>query len=145
MAEINEGAIIAGAEALYTAGLEDRTYQEVSEIVLKGAAPKLDSDGFHTFNELYRHRAALTAVLLYELAPLRRYDVHKSWRHSDGELCFGGDWFIVVAQLPAGQISYHYPATDWEMFRIPERDRAFEFDGHTPDDVVARLESYVRG
>ena len=71
---------------------------------------------------------------------LIKYDVHKSWKHNDGELCFGGGWFIVVAVLPEGQISNHYEAKDWDMFKIPEVEKAkYEFDGHTSADVVARL------
>lgn len=37
-----------------------------------------------------------------------KYEVHKSYRHADGELCFGGGWFIVMANLPTGQVSNHY-------------------------------------
>jgi hypothetical protein len=32
--------------------------------------------------------------------------------HSDGTQCFNGQWFIVVAQLPTGQISNHYNIKD---------------------------------
>lgn len=69
-----------------------------------------------------------------------KYDVHKSWKHNDGELCFGGGWFIVVAILPEGQISNHYKAEDWDLFNIPEEPKAlFPFDGHTGQDVIERL------
>jgi hypothetical protein len=69
-----------------------------------------------------------------------KYDVHKSWKHNDGELCFGGGWFIVVAILPDGQISNHYEAKDWDLFEIPEVEIAkYPFDGHTAADVLERL------
>lgn len=126
------------------------------------------SDGYHTFNELYEFRKTYNAALFNEWArdyyesmkpykdvPLSKlhpeiqmflknnkpkYDVHKSWKHNDGELCFGGGWFIVVAVLPTGQISNHYEAKDWDLFKIPVFEKAkYEFDGHTPNDVVARL------
>ena len=126
------------------------------------------SDGYHTFNELYEFRKTYNAALFNEWArdyfksmepykdvPLSKlhpeiqvflknnkpkYDVHKSWKHNDGELCFGGGWFIVVAVLPTGQISNHYKAKDWDLFKIPALEKAkYEFDGHTPSDVVARL------
>lgn len=112
------------------------------------------SDGYHTFEELYEFRKAYSVAffnqcgsigeLFYndkdEATPRYRYDVHKSWRHHDGELCFGGGWFIVVAMLPDGQISNHYEAKDWDLFRIPEVERAkYEFDGHTGKDVIERL------
>lgn len=114
------------------------------------------SDGFHTFNELYRHRMLLTAALFSEWSeaeenrgraslPWEPQDVHKSMLHSDGEVPFGGGWFIVVAQLPAGQISYHYELKHWDLFKIPERVRAADFDGHTAQDVCDRLEAFLKG
>ena len=102
------------------------------------------SDGYHTFNELYEFRKAYNAALFNEWAAGNKCSVHKSWRHHDGELCFGGGWFIVVAVLPNGQISNHYEAKDWDLFAVPETERAlFEFDGHTSADVIARLKAYT--
>jgi hypothetical protein len=102
------------------------------------------SDGYHTFNELYEFRKAYNAALFNEWAVGGKCSVHKSWRHHDGELCFGGGWFIVVAVLPDGQISNHYEAKDWDLFAVPETERAlFEFDGHTGADVVERLKAYT--
>lgn len=107
------------------------------------------SDGYHTFDELYEFRKLYNAALFNEWAksnitgkpvPYPKFDVHKSWKHSDGEDCFGGGWFIVVAILPTGQISNHYKAQDWDLFNIPEAKKAkYEFDGHTPKDVIDRL------
>ena len=97
------------------------------------------SDGYHTFNELYAHRRVLTAVLFNEWALAGEFGVYKSWRHSDGKLCFGGGWFIVVAELPYGMISYHYEAEYWDLFKIPEGKMALEYDGHTSQDVIERL------
>jgi hypothetical protein len=100
------------------------------------------SDGYHTFKELYEIRKAYNVALFNEWGkynvPL--YNVHKSRKHHDGELCFGGGWFIVVAMLPIGQISNHYEAKDWDLFKIPETDKSlFKFDGHTTKDVIDRL------
>jgi len=103
------------------------------------------SDGYHTFNELYDHRRALNAVLFNEWAADSEFSVHKSWRHSDGQLCFGGGWFIVMAELPTGQISYHYEEEYWNLFSIPERPVSGEYDGHDSHDVVARLTAYIKG
>jgi hypothetical protein len=115
------------------------------------------SDGYHTFKELYDFRKAYNMALFNEWGKERhlnmryaydksqapyipKYDVHKSWRHNDGELCFGGGWFIVIAVLPSGQISNHYKAEDWGLFRIPEVEKAkYPFDGHTSQDVINRL------
>ena len=126
------------------------------------------SDGYHTYDELYDFRKMYNAVLFNEWAKaepshfkvknengstitlvynshfdkplLPKYNVHKSWRHNDGELCFGGGWFIVSAMLPTGLISNHYKAEDWDLFKIPEVEKAlYEFDGHTSEDVLNRL------
>lgn len=99
-------------------------------------------DGFHSFGELYEFRKVFNAALFNEWAAQGKYDVHKSVRHADGEYCFGEDsgWFIVVAILPDGQISNHYERKDWDLFKIPAKDRAkYPFDGHTPADVLKRL------
>ena len=114
------------------------------------------SDGYHTFNELYNFRKVYNAALFNEWAEnletssdfgqalfnVPKYNVHKSWRHSDGELCFGGGWFIVSAMLPTGLISNHYKAEDWDLFKILEVEKAlFEFDGHTGSDVLKRIKN----
>jgi hypothetical protein len=102
------------------------------------------SDGYHTFKELYEYRKAYNIALFNEWAANGKCSVHKSWRHNDGELCFGGDWFIVVAVLPQGQISNHYEAKDWDLFQIQETEKAlFEFDGHTGINVIERLKMYT--
>ena len=102
------------------------------------------SDGYHTFKELYEFRKAYNVALFNEWGATGKCHTHKSWRHHDGELCFGGGWFIVVAVLPQGQISNHYEAKDWDLFTVPEVEKAlFEFDGHTGADVVERLKLYT--
>ena len=104
------------------------------------------SDGYHTFKELYEYRLLYNAALFNEWAKHGTlYGVHKSKRHSDGELCFGGGWFIVVAQLPTGQISNHYELTDWDKFNIPEMETPVLYDGHTPQGVTERLTLFLKG
>lgn len=126
---------------------------EINEEIKKLKDAGNVSDGYHTFNELYEFRKMYNAALFNEWArkwnitkrlPINSfkpmYDVHKSWRHYDGELCFGGGWFIVSAKLPSGLISNHYKAEDWDLFKIPQVDKAkYEFDGHTGEDVLLRL------
>lgn len=46
------------------------------------------SDGYHTFTELYDYRRAYNALLANEYAKQGLYNVHKSWRHNDGQECF---------------------------------------------------------
>jgi hypothetical protein len=114
--------------------------QEQEPVVVDGNT----SDGYHTFNELYEFRKAYNIALFNEWSASGKCSVHKSWRHNDGELCFGGGWFIVVAVLPHGQISNHYEAKYWDLFQIQETEKAlFKFDGHTGQDVIARLAAYT--
>jgi hypothetical protein len=96
------------------------------------------SDGYHTFDELYEYRMLYNAHAAEGWA--QQGKAVKSWRHSDGEECFGGGWFVVVVDLyPHGQVSNHYPAADWGLFHVPEVDRAPEWDGHTPQEAARRL------
>lgn len=106
------------------------------------------SDGYHKFSELYVFRMIYNAALFNEWGnhyALPKYNVHKSWRHNDFELCFGGGWFVVVAMLPSGQITNHYEAKYWDLFKIPEYESAqYEFDGHNSYDVFERLKSLIK-
>lgn len=99
------------------------------------------SDGYHTFNELYDYRKLYNAAF-FNLLP--KDCVHKSKRHHTGEECFGGGWFIVMANLPTGQISNHYEMKDWDLFKVPEKEFADEWDGHTPQDAAERLLNYIK-
>ena len=102
------------------------------------------SDGYHTFNELYEYRMLYNAALFNEFAKQGLYDVHKSRKHSDGEYPFGNSkWFIVMAELPTGQISNHYEMKDWDLFDIPEKETANKWDRHTPKDVTERLRRFL--
>ena len=105
------------------------------------------SDGYHTFNELYNYRMAYNALWLKDMDEnlLKEYDVHKSKRHSDGELCFGGGWFVVVIELPTGQVTNHYEEKYWDMFKIPEKETANVWDGHTPQEAYDRMLNYLNG
>ncbi len=104
----------------------------------------LISDTYHTFGELYEFRKIYNALLFNEWCKNKTITVYKSKRHSDGELCFGGGWFIVVAILPMGQITNHYELKEWDLFKIPEFDRVcHDYDGHTPQDTLVRMTKYI--
>ena len=66
-----------------------------------------------TIQELYDIRLVLNALLFNEWAETGKYEVYKSKRHYDGELCFDGEWFIVVGILPTGQVTNHYHIRNW--------------------------------
>lgn len=117
----------------------------------------LVSDGYHTFRELYEFRKLYHALWVNAVCRTDRwglvgneiyipFDTHKSWRHHDGDLCFGGGWFIVCSMLPGGeQVTNHYEAKDWDLFQIPESDKMkYEFDGHSATDVMERLTTLLK-
>ena len=102
------------------------------------------SDGYHTFKELYEFRKLYNAAFFNELVKNNVCKVHKSKRHSDGKLCFDGGWFIVMAELPTGQISNHYELSDWDLFQCNEQEIADEWDYHTPEDVIKKKKKYIQ-
>lgn len=99
------------------------------------------SDGYHTFEDLYEHRIALFIALCR--ATFRH--AWKSQLHSDGTKYEG--WFILGITwhdsnglLPSRQITYHLPMKYWDEVKdIATLDKAPEWDGHTPQDVIDRL------
>ena len=123
--------------------LEKKTDKDMTENNTKVDMGEV-SDGYHTFNELYEYRMLYNAALFNEFAKQGLYDVHKSRKHSDGEYPFGdSNWFIVMAELPTGQISNHYEMKDWDKFQIPEKPLANKWDEHSPRDVAERLTSFM--
>jgi len=144
-----------------TLGKEDPFIKNINNFIQclneSGSPTQYISDGYHSFDDLYMFRMLYNAALFNTWAMditypdgtvtegQNRYNVHKSERHHDGELCFGGGWFIVVAVLPTGQISNHYKMDYWDYFNIPVAKKAlFPFDGHTPEDVMERLTKLVK-
>lgn len=124
-----EAGIIAAEDSALQAVRKIRAFETVRDRVTGST-----SDGFHTFDELYHHRTILTAMLLNQLPGL---DPWKARQHHDGTMYDG--FFIVGADTQGGQATYHCRDRYWDLFDIEERDRAPEFDGHTPDDTLSRL------
>lgn len=88
------------------------------------------SDGYHTYNELYHHRAVLFSVIINQNKEI----AWKSKKHHDGTMYDG--MFIVGIDTPQGQYSYHYDIDPyWNMFECKELDNAPVWDGHEPKDI----------
>lgn len=94
------------------------------------------SDGYHTFNELYHHRAVLFSIICNQNKDI----AWKSKLHSDGTMY--DEMFIVGITTPQGQYSYHYDINLWSLFDVEELDKAPEYDGHLPKDIE-RLKSIL--
>ncbi|MCR5811385.1 MAG: DUF551 domain-containing protein [Lachnospiraceae bacterium] len=119
----------------------DHALQSIKDITTADVLPIPDggigevSDGYHTFNGLYYQRMVLFAALV-------KQNKDKSWKslwHEDGELCFGGGWFIVGIDTPSGSYTYHYEDNFWSMFDCQELPVAKHWDGHTEKDVTRLL------
>lgn len=97
------------------------------------------SDGYHTFNELYHHRAILFSVICNEHPDIS----WKSKLHHDGTMFDG--MFIVGINTPEGQATYHYDINPyWDMFRVRELEKAPEWDGHTSEQAIERIAGLTR-
>lgn len=92
------------------------------------------SDGYHTFNELYHHRAVLFSVICNANPQL----AWKARHHHDGTMYDG--MFIVGIETPDGQATYHYDTDPyWELFEVRELEFAPSWDGHTPEQAIERI------
>ena len=94
------------------------------------------SDGYHTFNELYHHRAVLFAALQNAYPDLS----WKAKKHADGTMF--NDSFIAGINTPDGMYTYHCDLSEWDMFTCNEIEYAPEWDGHMPKDVGRVLSLY---
>lgn len=116
----------------------NKSYSNAYQIVTQDMIDRCDSkgelsDGYHTFNELYDHRAALFAALCSMMPDI----AWKSMHHDDGTMFDG--MFIVGLQSKYGQITYHYDIEKWDWFNVKELNKAPQFDGHTPKMAIQRL------
>lgn len=110
------------------------------------------SDGYHTFNELYDHRRALTAGLGAALAQL--HAIHDGlppivWRsrahHPDGDPIFEGYFIVGLVLGQSGTITYHYANQYWDDFKaFRELPHAPKWDGAPPSASVTRLIDWAR-
>lgn len=100
------------------------------------------SDGYHTFGELYEHRAALFIALMKLKPEISWY----SLCHEDGSSI--PDFFITGVQLPSGQVSYHMRLDPWWLLlqkgvHIPCRINSPKWDGHTPQMSLDRIVQWI--
>lgn len=109
--------------------------KENTKLILSEEYGKV-SDGYHTFDELYHHRAILFAVICNNSPEL----AWKSKLHDTGDMYDG--MFIVGIDTPKGQATYHYDIEPyWDIFNVKELNHAPKWDGHTPDEAIMRIAS----
>lgn len=126
-------------ELVRFAGISGVTYPELiyarfADLIEPCPIDGETSDGYHTFNELYHHRAVLFSVIVATFG-------ERAWKsklHADGTMYDG--MFIVGIETPDGQATYHYDIDPyWNLFRCTELERAPEWDGHTPNQAIERI------
>lgn len=103
-----------------------------------------DCDGYHTFDELYDHRITLYIALCTAQRLFTDKEIWRSKYHNDGEICFGtGTQFVLgIGSRKGEQITYHIPVERWDETNFAiTYEKAPEYDGHTSDDVIARLKN----
>lgn len=94
------------------------------------------SDGYHTIDELYQHRILLFLLLCKTSSYVCYYKEDPN----------APDWVIVYLYLTPGntQISYHVPKTYLPAIKkFATEDHDHKWDGHTSNDVLARLEEIL--
>lgn len=118
--------------------LDFRNYYCDGGVVMSGEI----SDGYHTFGELYEHRAALFIALMKLKPEISWY----SLCHEDGSSI--PDFFIAGMQLPSGQVSYHMRLDPWWLLlqkgvHIPCHINSPKWDGHTPQMSLDRIVQWI--
>lgn len=106
------------------------------------------SDGYHTFEELYKHRHELFITLCEVLEDkFPRFEIICTKKNKEGKEWDG--WFILAINYykdgKEEQISYHLPNSYWDRcvdyFQVEESNS--KYDGHTSEDVINRLKSLI--
>lgn len=133
------------AEEIYRAGVaygsdfayKSDHFERLAKVLYNAGYRKIDgdtSDGYHTFNELYHHRAVLFAMICNQNNSL----AWKSKKHSDGTMF--DNMFIVGIETAQGQATYHYDILPyWDYFKVKELETAPIWDGHTPSQAIDRI------
>ena len=134
--DLQESLICAYLDALGIEGYEDWVgiAHRLADFIEPEEITGDTSDGYHTFDELYDHRARLFSVIVRDHREL----AWKSMLHHDGTMYDG--MFIVGIETPDGQATYHYDVDPyWGIFDCEVLDRAPEWDGHTPRQAIDRI------
>lgn len=128
-----EDAACNNVEELCTWFADNKEYLKVPETGIGDL-----SDGWHTFNELYHHRAILFSVICNAF-PEKAW---KSKKHHEGDMFEG--MFIVGIETPEGQATYHYNIEPyWDMFKVKELDIAPWWDRHSADEAINRIGNLI--
>ena len=130
-------AVLTASEVHHLDSQRKKFMMDLTAHIRNGGSVGDVSDGYHTFNELYHHRAMLFAALCH----LNPEIAWKSKQHDDPENnpMYDG-MFICGIQTPTGQATYHYDIQPyWELFHCQELETAPAYDGHSPAEAIQCL------
>lgn len=117
----------------------------LNKLIADLSSPKEDrintgllSDGYHSFDDLYKHRNLLFVHLAKLGHEAKKFEVWRSVKNSDGSMWKG--WFVMGIHKEEGkQITYHLPIEFWDHTMFAETLDKGLWDGHSSHDVVDRL------
>lgn len=93
-------------------------------------------DGHHTFGELYKNRIILFCTLCNLLPNIS----WKSKKHFDEENDpMFSDSFIAGINTPEGIATYHIKLKYWDLFDVPELEKAPKYDNYNNEEVLKRI------
>lgn len=103
-------------------------------------------DGYHTFSELYQHRAVLFIALCKEIYNNPAYQtgqksfIWKTTKYSNDKDLESG-WFLMgIGKENGEQITYHFQMSYWSKADFADCiEKAPNFDMHTSEDVIKRI------
>ncbi len=94
------------------------------------------SDGHHTFGELYKNRIILFCTLC-NLLPNISWKSKKHFDEENDPMFF--DSFIAGINTPEGIATYHIKLKYWDLFDVPELEKAPKYDNYNNEEVLKRI------
>ena len=114
--------------------------KEIKNLKDEGVSVKGISDTHHTFADYLKERTLLFA-LVCNIFPEISWKSKKHFKEEEDPM-FEGD-FLVGLNTPKGVISFHLKLTYWDIFEVPELERAPYYDKYQKEDVFKRLEEFT--
>lgn len=98
------------------------------------------NDKHHNFKDYLKQRTIILAWACNSNPSL----CWKSKKHYDEENdpMFNGD-FVVGINTSLGYSTFHIKLEYWDLFLIPEIERAYPYDGHSPEENIQRILSLI--
>jgi hypothetical protein len=114
-------------------------------MVNTGIPSKQCTDGHHSFAELYEHRYLLWVAYCQLMAQTQGARVWRSKLHADNTM-YPDSFVLGLFRVKGEQVTYHLPLRYWDLCDFAAiLDKAPEWDGHTPKDILLRLVLQIKG